>query len=180
MPNLSYEREVDQINSRQLSAMIDSYQNLVFSICLKITKDYFTSEDLTQETFLSAYRNYNSFDGQNEKAWICRIAVNKCLDYQKRKSSFPVSCEELSLENHQTKEGLPESEYIEKEDLEQLKHNCLSLKPPYDKIAYAYYVKEKRAEEIALSTGKNIKTIQTQIYRARAMLRKIYGKERGT
>ena len=52
-----------------------------------MTKDYFTAEDLTQETFLSAFRHFKNFDGDNEKAWICQIAVNKCLDYQKRKDS---------------------------------------------------------------------------------------------
>ena len=41
-----------------------------------------------------------------------------------------------------------------------------------------YFYDEKKAEEIAAEQGKNIKTIQTQIYRARAMLRKIYEKER--
>ena len=73
--------EADAINrEEQLEALIDRYQNLIFSICYKMTADYFASEDLAQETFLSAYEKYTSFDGRNEKAWICRIAVNKCLD----------------------------------------------------------------------------------------------------
>ncbi len=171
---------MDKIDTKQLSLMIEKYQNLIFSICLKITKDYFAAEDLTQETFLSAFRHFKSFDGENEKAWICKIAVNKCLDYQKRKDSKLIPSEAPLLEQSQTKEGLPETEYIEKEIWEQLEKNCKQLKPPYDEIALLYYVKEKNAEEIALSTGKNLKTVQTQIYRARGMLRKIYGKEQGT
>lgn len=31
--------------------MVHKYQNLVFSICVKMTGDYFAAEDLTQETF---------------------------------------------------------------------------------------------------------------------------------
>lgn len=172
---------MDKINAKdQLSRMIDTYQNLVFSVCLKMTNDYFIAEDLTQETFLSAFKSLGQFDGANEKAWLCRIATNKCLDYKKQKERRVVPSEEVLLENQESSEGLPERDYIEKETNQQLKQACESLKPPYDEIALLYYVKEKRAEEIAALTGRNIKTVQTQVYRARAMLRKIFGKERGT
>ena len=48
-----------------------------------MTGDYFVSEDIAQETFISAYKHFEDFDGNNEKAWICRIATNKCIDYLK-------------------------------------------------------------------------------------------------
>ena len=65
----------------RLSMMVDTYQNLVFSVCYKVTRDYFAAEDLAQETFLSAYKNLDRFEGGNEKAWLCRIATNKSIDY---------------------------------------------------------------------------------------------------
>lgn len=176
-----FQKEVDKIKTMdQLSYMIETYQNLVFSVCLKMTNDYFIAEDLTQETFLSAFKNLDQFDGQHEKAWLCRIATNKCLDYQKQKERCVIPSDEVLLESKESKEGLPERDYIEKETEERLEKACESLKPPYDEIAKLYYVEEKRAEEIAVLTGRNIKTVQTQVYRARAMLRKIFGKERGT
>ena len=61
-----------------LERMVGQYQNLIFSICYRIVGDYFEAQDLTQETFLAAYRNLGSFDGTNEKAWLTRIATNKC------------------------------------------------------------------------------------------------------
>lgn len=74
--------------------MIDNYQNLVFSICYKITGNYFDAEDMTQETFLSAYRHFSQFDGANEKAWICRIATNKCIDLKRKSSHNQIPMEE--------------------------------------------------------------------------------------
>jgi RNA polymerase sigma-70 factor (ECF subfamily) len=53
---------------------------------------------------------------------------------------------------------------------------CNSLKPPYREIALDYFLKELTASEIAANTGKNLKTVQTQIYRAKAMLQKKYKK----
>ena len=113
--------------------MVHKYQNLVFSICVKMTGDYFAAEDLTQETFLSAYRHKEEFDGKNEKAWLCRIASNKCIDYSRQAARRMVPTEDEVLGSHPARAKLKQ---------------------------------------------KNLKTVQTQIYRARAMLRKLYGKER--
>ena len=53
--------------------MILEYQDLIFSICYKFTANYFDAEDLAQDTFLAAYKNYASFDGANERA--CSAAL---------------------------------------------------------------------------------------------------------
>lgn len=170
---------MDRIDSReQLTRMMEQYTNLVFSICVKMTNDYFAAEDLTQETFLSALKNLSSFDGENEKAWLCRIASNKCIDYNRQAARKVISTEDEMIETKQSKQGLPEPSFLELEVREQLVEACGRLKPPYDVIARLYFVEEYKADEIAQLQKKNVKTVQTQIYRARGMLRKIYGKER--
>ena len=53
-----------KIDSREnFIRLINQYQNLVFSICLRLTGDYFAAEDLTQETFIAAYGHLHEFDG---------------------------------------------------------------------------------------------------------------------
>ena len=171
---------MDKINSEKyMEELIDKYQNLVFSICYKFTKDYFIAEDLTQETFLSAFQHPDSFQGGNEKAWICRIATNKCIDYQKQAGRRAIPTEEVRTELETTRCETPESEYLEKEVRDRLLEECRQLKPPYDEIATLYFYEEKRADEIAVAKKKNVKTIQSQIYRARGMLRKVFGEECG-
>lgn len=168
-----------KINSEEyLSELIDKYQNLIFSICFKLTKDYFIAEDLMQETFLSAYVHHKSFQGGNEKAWICRIATNKCIDYQKQAGRRAIPTEEIEAELKGGRESTPETLYLEKETRDRLLQECSQLKPPYGEIAVLYFYEEKKPEEIAVLMKKNIKTVQTQIYRARGMLRKIFGEER--
>ena len=182
-----------------MSALIDSYQHLVFSICYKMTADYFASEDLAQETFLSAYKHLGEFDGRYEKAWVCRIATNKCLDYLQSAGRRSIPTENLGFESARAPDGeafygkgagaaggdetavqqTPESICLEKEVRETLLSRCLSLKSPYDEIAKAYYYDELDAEDIAKQRGVKKKTIQTQIYRARSMLRRMYEKEKG-
>ncbi len=155
--------------------MITSYQNLIFTICYRFTNNYFDAEDLTQETFLSAYKNLNRFDGQNLKAWLCMIAKNKCLDYRKRAGARTVPTEDsffLTLEAN-TVTASPEGICLENAVKEQLLLACRSLSPPYDEVANAFFCEEHSIEELAIKFNRNEKTLRTQIYRAKGMLRKI-------
>ena len=174
------EKEVEKIEKKEaLQQMMSKYKNLIFSICLKMTGDYFTAEDLSQETFLSVYEHLDSFDGKNEKAWICRIASNLCIDYKRQAARREISTSEQEMPPAVTVEE-PLELYLNRETMEEFQKRCRDLKPPYDAVAYAYYYEGKTVDEIAAGENKKKKTIQTQIYRARSMLQKVYGKERGT
>ena len=71
----------------------------------------------------------------------------------------------------------PEQETYEALVREQLLQRCRQLKPPYDQIAELYFYREESPETIAGKLNRNRKTVQTQIYRARSMLQKLYRKE---
>ena len=133
---------------------------------------------MAQESFLAAYRNLDSFEGENEKAWLCRIATNKSIDYLRGAGRRAVPTEDIFFEQQSENGGSPEDICLEKEVKERLLEYCGRLKPPYNEIAKSVYYDEKKAVEIAKERNENVKTVQTQIYRARDMLRKIYGKER--
>lgn len=177
---MRFQKEVDSIgHEKKILELMDQYQNLILSVCYKLTQDYFAAQDLTQETFLSAYQHLNSFDGNNEKAWLCRIAANKCVDYlrQAQRRQIPTQGEEMELLQPETIEmtaNEPEQQILEKDIRQELLRNCRRLKPPYDEIAYQYFYLERSVEEITALQKKNRKTVQTQIYRARELLRKIY------
>lgn len=161
----------------QLEQWIDQYQNLIYSICFHLTKDYFDAQDLTQETFLSAYKSLAYFDGQNERAWLCKIASRKCLDYLKHSGRRHIPADDRFLITCSPSEPAPEQEVMEEALQQELYSCCMKLKPPYRQVALDYFYHEIDAAELARRTGKNLKTIQTQIYRAKAMLRKLFRKE---
>ena len=171
---------MEAIDARdRLELMIDRYQRLVLTICYKTVGDYFAAQDLTQETFLSAYTHLETFDGANEKAWICRIAANKCTDYLKSAGRRQIPTQEDTFAGLVSERPSPEQQALDREVRERLLYHCQQLKPPYDEISRLYFYEERRPDEIARLTGRNVRTVQTQIYRARDLLRKIYRKERG-
>ncbi len=170
---------MERINSKEtLIRLIDQYQNLIFSICLKLTGDYFVAEDLTQETFLSAYKQLDQCSIEAEKAWLCRIAGNKCIDYCRAAARRAVPAEEEEIHNLK----LPEKEeplrqVLNSEILEELRCCCEALPPPYGEVAKAHFLEGKCAKEIAQESGTGLNTVKTHIYRAREMLKKSYRKE---
>ncbi len=160
-----------------LERLIRQYQNLIYSICYRLTGDYFDAEDLAQDTFLSAYKNLARFDGANERAWLCRIATNKCIDYLKRAGRRSVPTADDYFTSIPDSQSSPEDACLEQDVKKRLYDCCCQLSPPYKDVALDYYYREIEISEIAAKTGKNIKTLQTQIYRAKGMLKKLYRKE---
>lgn len=73
----------------------------------------------------------------------------------------------------------PEESYLQQESRQYVIHVCQELKSPYKEIAIEHFYKEKTAAQIAAEQGKNLKTIQTQIYRAKSMIKKIVQKNSG-
>ncbi len=161
----------------KLIQLMNSYKNLVFSVCLKLTGDYFTAEDIAQETFISAYEHLDEFDGASEKAWLCRIASNKCIDYLKsaERRAVPASIGE-ELQQEDAREG-PLEVFATRDVLEKVEGKCMELPEGYAEIARMYFMGSMTAREISDKTDIPVKTVQTKIYRAREMLKKTVRKE---
>lgn len=158
--------------------LIEQYQNLIFSICLKMTGDYFAAEDLAQETFIAAYKHLDEFDGQSEKAWLCRIAGNKCIDYHRAaaRKMVPTAEEEMPEEKLQDMDT-PLQTIMNRQVMEELRRCCEELMPPYKEVALMHFLEGQTAKEISERTGVGINTVQTRIYRGREKLRISYRKE---
>ena len=157
---------MEKIDAKEnLMRLIKEYQNLIFSICLKLTGDYFVAEDLTQETFISAFQHWREFDGNFEKAWLCRIASNKCIDYNRTKARKIVLLEneEMDMEIDANKED-PLKKILNQEILEELKKCCENLPLSYREVAKKHFLEGKTAREIAEQSQVNLNTIQTKIY----------------
>lgn len=172
-------QEVGNIDSKDnFIRLIEKYQNLVFSICLKLTGDYFAAEDLAQETFLAAYKHLDQFDGQSESGWLCRIASNKCIDYHRASARKMIPTPEDEMPEGKLKvEDTMFRDITNRQVMEELRRCCEELLPPYKDVALMYFLEGKTAKEISEQTGVGINTVQTRIYRAREKLKISYRKE---
>ena len=160
------------MTQREFSQFVTQYEKLVFTICYQFVKDYHEAQNLSQETFLSAYRHIDS--------WIARIATNKAKDYLNSAYSRRVmlaSSEEDSVEDMASMRAAdfseqPDEAYIQKEGSNAIEQMIRSLKEPYREVCILRFLEEKDTQEIAQILGRPKKTVETQLYRARAILQK--------
>ncbi|BAH07463.1 hypothetical protein CKR_2412 [Clostridium kluyveri NBRC 12016] len=161
----------------QFENYIKQYQRLIITICFSFTKNYFDAEDIAQQTFLTAYKNMNKFDGRNFKAWVTKIALNKCRDYVKNPAR---KLESLSSEDYKYIEDVkdsPEESLLNKDSDEKIYNLCRRLKEPYKTVAINYFCKNIKISDMAKDTGENLKTLQTRLYRAKKLLKILWKEE---
>ena len=132
------------MNALEFDRLVQKYQSLVYTICRQLVADEGYAQDLTQETFLSAWRSMDRCPAGYEKQWLARIASNKAKDYLRsawaRRVNTPGD-DVLALE------GAPPGSEPEAQVLEQ-----------------------HTAAEAARLCGRPQKTVEAQVFRAKKML----------
>lgn len=127
------------------------------------------SDDILQETFLTAFQNFDTLaDKSHFKAWIISIARNKCNDYYRRKAkSVDVSIDEL------TEQPLTASRYgyVEQHDI----YDTLKSLSENDKqIIDLFYIQGYTQSEIAQRLDIPIGTVKSRLYTARNNFKRLY------
>ena len=170
------------MTNEQFGRVVEQYQKLVYTICYQMVRDHHEAQNLSQETFLSAYTHIDRCREEDMKPWLCRIAANKAKDYLK---SAYVRKVQLAREDEDVPESAPggslspplesspEEQLMAADGAESIREMIRSLHEPYLKVSFLYFLEEKDVDEIALALGRPRKTVQTQLYRAKLTLQKL-------
>ncbi len=135
----------------------DEYFDRIYYKVLSSVKNSEDAEDITQEVFVSVYKNLEKFRADSKiYTWIYRIAINKIYDFfRKRKIELELNEEILNIEDGS---DLNNSMIIE-ENLKRLtkeEKEILLLKD-----VYGY-----KLREISDMKDRNISTIKSIYYKA--------------
>ena len=156
---------------KAFESLYREYYQKVYAFLYRLCADADRAEDLTQETFLSAYSSIDRFDGRNERAWLIRIPTNKCLNHLKSAASRTTPAEDDELEFRAGASPGLEDEYMNTQLGRDVRAACESLREPYRSVAVEYFCEDMPLSQIAERTGEPLKTVQTRAYRAKKMLR---------
>ena len=174
---------VDRARAGDASAfteLVDKYERKIFRLAKHITQNDEDAEDVLQESFMKAYSNLDSFQGQSKfYTWLVRIAVNEALmKLRKRKSDRTVSLDEP----HETEEDTvtreiavweddPERKYSREELRGILERAVESLKPAFRTVCVLRDIEELSTEETAEALGISVPAVKSRLLRARLQLR---------
>lgn len=71
--------------------LVEAHRRELLVHCYRILGSLQDAEDMLQEVLLSAWRALDRFDGRSLRAWLYRIATNRCLNYLRDESRRPES-----------------------------------------------------------------------------------------
>ena len=154
--------------------IVTRYQRPVFSVIVRMVRDSGLAEDLTQETFIKAYRALKSFDqGKKLSSWLFTIAHNTTIDHLRKKSlqTVPLESEgdEYSLLDTLPAEDscTPERAAMSRDLADAFEEELRNLRPEYAEILVLRFQQGLAYEEISEVTGLPMGTVKTHLFRAR-------------
>lgn len=178
-----------QTNQLSPENWVDDYSDILFNYAISRVFSSEISEDLVQETFLSALKTYTNFRGEStEKTWLIAILKRKIIDHFRRKSrkkehnvdfQEPSNFEKDGKEKgHWLRAKAPKSwncnadTIIENEEFLRTFQQCLSRLP--QKWSHCFTLKnmeEMEAEEICKELEISSSNYWVILHRARLRLR---------
>ena len=159
--------------------IVDQFRDQIYHFILRMVKDKAQAEDLTQETFIKAFRALDSFNSDYAfSTWLYKIAANNCIDYFRKKKLATTSLDtpikvkdgELQRDFADEEQG-PESELISKEQTNHIRFAIDSLPVKYKEAIMLRHSQDKSYEEIAEMLNIPLGTVKVRIFRAREMLK---------
>ncbi|MCU6710719.1 sigma-70 family RNA polymerase sigma factor [Paenibacillus sp. J5C_2022] len=169
---------------------VQAYGPYLYRTVYAVLQSPHDAEDVTQEVLMQIYRSLPDCRLDGFKTWITRIAVNRAIDFKRKKARRP----EQLMEDGESgwgadikrREAVPPPQVLERsaEDM-AISHDERSniralvehLPANYREVVYAYYMEDKSYEQIAAETGLERKSVESRLYRARNWMKRHWRKE---
>ena len=95
-------------DEKDIARLMDEHAGALLGVCRAILGDWALAQDIVQETFVKAWR-MGGAPGENERAWLIRVAVNACRDELRgrwlRHTDRRVTPEDLPLAAPEAEDG---------------------------------------------------------------------------
>jgi RNA polymerase sigma-70 factor (ECF subfamily) len=175
---------VDEDRGLSFGEITEKYYRRVYNLICYQVGDLDEAADLTQETFVKAFRAYHAFKGESRvSTWLWRIALNMCKSsYRKRarrERLIPLSLDaDVVTDEGEVSRELPDWSVCP-ENVVQTRELCAEVRRAIQSLAEPYRVAIILCDidgcsyqEIADITQISVQAVKSRIHRGRRMLRK--------
>lgn len=170
------------MNQDDFQSIVEQHVDFIHNVAYRMMNNAQDAEDITQETFLSAYRSWDSFrGGSSVSTWLYRIAVNACLmRLRKEKRARAVTntgysdndMDVIGQVADPSLSGNPEGIAINVELRESIEKAIAVLPPDLRAAVILRDVQELSNAEASDALGISIPSLKARLHRGRLLLRK--------
>lgn len=153
-------------NDGDIERILQDYGDMLYRLCLILLKSESDAEDMIQETIIKYHQKSPVFENsEHEKAWLIRVATNKCHDLLRFRVRHP-----------QMDEDAIEKIVYDTNDSGILE--ALTQVPEkYRLVLTLYYIEEYSMQDIAAIIHRSVSAVKMRLQRGRKLLEEIYRKE---
>ena len=161
--------------------LVEKYQRRVIQLAIGMTKDPDEAMDIAQETFVRVHRYLPSFKGDSSFfTWTYRIAMNLCLDAQRRRGRAErVEMEEgdeaeieAAMDPPSSALAGPQRQALNSELRERIEEALASLPEKHRAILLLREVEGLSYEELSKVLGIRKGTVMSRLFHARLKMQK--------
>ena len=154
--------------------LVTRYQNYVFTLALRFTKNREDAEEVAQDIFVKAYRSLADFKGKAKfSTWLYTIVYTTSITFLRKKKH-----EVHSLDNEKIFEladsqdsGFSANQVEQKSRVNMVNHAIAMLSPDDAQIIMLFYKGEQTLDEIGQILGLDPNTAKVRLHRARQRLK---------
>lgn len=165
----------DELEVENASAIFKADYQRILRYITSMVRNREEAEDLTQETFLRAYRSRDALrDEGAQTAWLYRIATNTCLDRLRQYARREPMESESDIEEMQVAEANAPSlqKVIEQDEMSECVQGYINRLPDnYRAVILLHDMHEVTSPEIARLLGESLANVKIRLHRARVKLR---------
>lgn len=152
--------------------LVKRYQLPMYRTALGIVDRPAQAKDVTQNSFVKAWQNINSFNTNYRFfSWLYRIVVNEALNHIRDSNKI------TKLSSTVTNETTPHKQVVKTEEKHQVKKAIKKLKPHYKVVIQLRHFEELSYKDIASVLDIKVKTVKSRLYTARKNLRNIISQQ---
>lgn len=164
-------------DTTEAGALFTTYHDRIYRYIAGLVKDPSEAEDLTQDTFLRAYRCRESLRDPNAvRGWLYRIATHVCVDRLRRRvPHVSIDGEEGAREVASAPSESPSAlEITEREETSACVQRCLDFLPDsYRAVILLHEAHSLTAAQISDLLGVSLATVKIRLHRARRRLQTV-------
>ena len=160
--------------------LIQRYQQRVYATVYHMTSSHEDADDLTQESFIKAYKALKRFKGESSfYTWIYRIAVNRTINFlkQRKRKSYHMSLNDMDMqvEKHADllmfiSDNTPRRDLRLNELQEKMNEAMQKLSQTHRLTVTLHDVQGMSHEEIGKIMDCNTGTVRSRLFYARQQL----------
>jgi RNA polymerase sigma factor (sigma-70 family) len=160
-------------NRDAFGQIVTRYQSLICSLAYSATGSLGQSEDLAQETFITAWKHLGRLRERDKlRAWLCGIARNRINSFLRREGRDPVrDAEPLdNISESHAPEPLPPDYAISREEAAILWRSLQTIPETYREPLVLFYREHQSVERVAQALELSEDAVHQRLSRGRKLL----------